>query len=59
MNYINTGFLETDIEFAKDLERALQKHGICFSEYNDLSGKTAPERTDRLLRRRKRPICHP
>ncbi len=41
MNYVNTGFLETDIEFAKDLEQALQKHGIRFSEYNALSGKTA------------------
>lgn len=41
MNYTNTGFLETDIEFAKDLEQALQKHGIRFSEYNALSGKTA------------------
>lgn len=41
MNYINTGFLETDIEFEKDLEQALQKHGIRFSEYNALSGKTA------------------
>ena len=73
MNYINTGFLETDIEFEKDLEQALQEHGIRFSEYNAPSGKTATfslddvegfiekdlERTDRLLRRRKRPICHP
>lgn len=41
MNYVNTGFLETNIEFAKDLEQALQKHGIRFSEYNALSGKTA------------------
>lgn len=30
MNYINTGFLETDIKFAKDLEQALQEHGIRF-----------------------------
>ena len=28
MNYTNTGFLETDIEFAKDLEKALQEHDI-------------------------------
>lgn len=28
MNYTNTGFLETDIEFAKDLEKALQEHEI-------------------------------
>ena len=41
MNYVNTGFLETNLEFAKDLEQALQKHGIRFSEYNALSGKTA------------------
>ena len=41
MNYINTGFLETDIEFEKDLEQALQEHGIRFSEYNAPSGKTA------------------
>ena len=33
MNYTNTGFLETDIEFAKDLEKALQEHEIHFSEY--------------------------
>lgn len=41
MNYTNTGFLETDIEFAKDLEKALQEHEIHFSEYDALNGKTA------------------
>lgn len=39
MNY--KGFLETDIEFAKDLEKALQEHEIHFSEYDALNGKTA------------------
>lgn len=42
MNYINTGFLETDIEFEKDLEQALQEHGIRFSEYNAPIGKLLP-----------------
>lgn len=41
MNYVNTGFLETDIKFAKDLERALEEHEIRFAIYNALDGKTA------------------